>query len=719
MTAGGVRTQSPPPSAATWRVALCTCNGTLAWDAELVRRAVGAAEPPAMFDRLSRDEIQPFIDWAAASEGSRLLVGCCGPSALFGEAAGAAGVDPVMLTVADVRESCFRPHRDPAAAGAKAARTLRAAVHQAESAERAPRMAVRVGPTVLVATDTPAGIDLARRLARFARPVLLLDETAAAFDATPMHPLPWPTSWGRLAAVQGTLGAFHATVERRQPLDLRACIHCMRCVPVCHTSAITPALRLRTERCDACGDCLQACGAVGAIRIPREERERIDAGQVVVVTGTGAPSGPARSGYHVLREPTPAAVEALAWKVFDLIGDFERPQYLRYDAEVCAGGAAGHRACGRCIPACPYEAIARDPRNLLRVAADQPACEGCGACVAVCPTSALTFTDPAGVALRARLAALLAPLPGGAGPAPVVAFHCPERGAEAFAEAGRAGRPYPASVLPVPMACLRHVSEADVLTALRHGAAGVALVGCAACPHGERHALIERLDLVRGLLEAFGAGGRVELIAGDGPEMIDRLATFAGGLGPPPVPWDGADATPAPSARQAVAEALGALIVATGREPGRTRVPATAAFAFPDVRVEGCTVCRTCVNVCPTHAFRHDEDRQTLELRQVACVNCGLCATACPESVITIQSEIFLARRALDYQVVVQDEALRCTRCGTPFGNRRAVDVIEAKLLGMPALLDTFAGRRRNFFRMCPNCRAVAATLEMQQGWEP
>jgi len=67
----------------------------------------------------------------------------------------------------------------------------------------------------------------------------------------------------------------------------------------------------------------------------------------------------------------------------------------------------------------------------------------------------------------------------------------------------------------------------------------------------------------------------------------------------------------------------------------------------------------------------------------------------------------------------VQDETLRCTKCGTPFGNRRAVDVIESKLLAMTNLLDTFAGGRRNLLRMCPNCRAVAATLEMQRGWEP
>jgi formate hydrogenlyase subunit 6/NADH:ubiquinone oxidoreductase subunit I len=130
-------------------------------------------------------------------------------------------------------------------------------------------------------------------------------------------------------------------------------------------------------------------------------------------------------------------------------------------------------------------------------------------------------------------------------------------------------------------------------------------------------------------------------------------------------------------------------------------------------------MCRACVNVCPTHAFRFDEADQTLKLRTIACVNCGLCARTCPESVITLHPELALDRPALAYASVLQDDTLACTKCGAPFGTRRAIEVIEAKLFGMASLLDTFAGNRRQLLRMCPNCRAVAAVAAMQQGWEP
>lgn len=696
---------------------LCSCNKTLAWDPESLQRELGLERPPPVYDRLARDEVYRLADRIGAGGSGRLLVACCGPPALFREVAGAAGVAPDALAVLNAKEACFWPHPDPPAANAKAARLLRAL---AETSPPPPQVPVKVGRTVLIATDTPAGLDLAARLADFADPILLLDERSSAFDGELRHPLPWRTTWGRLGRVDGTLGSFRVTVERTQPIDLDTCVYCRRCVPVCHTAAITEGLRLRLELCDRCGDCLEACAEVGAIKIPRQAAEVIGTDQVVVVSGNGAPARPRRTGHHVIRGPAAGAVDAAARKVLGLIGAFQRPQYVAYDPTTCAGGAAGHQACGRCITACPYEAVTRNARNPLRVQVDVQACEGCGACVSACPTSSLTFSDPPPGPLAGRLAALLAPLAGDGAAQPVIAFHCPERGAAALAEAGRARRPYPASVLPLAMACLRHVSEADVLDAIRLGAAGVALLGCATCPHGERELVGQRLASIRTILDAFGLGAeRVALVAGDEPAaMIDALARFAASVPPAPIPA-GAEAARLAGSRDRIAAAIAALIAASGREPGPVKVDAAAPFASPVVRAGGCTLCRTCVNVCPTHAFRHDENRQTLELKAIACVDCGLCATACPESVITLEDELLLERAALEYRVVVQDETLRCAKCQVPFGNKRALEIIEAKVAGMSALLDTFAGGRRNLLRLCPSCRAVAAMQEMARGWEP
>jgi ferredoxin len=304
----------------------------------------------------------------------------------------------------------------------------------------------------------------------------------------------------------------------------------------------------------------------------------------------------------------------------------------------------------------------------------------------------------------------------------VLAFHCGERGQGALADALRLGLTYSPRILPVPMACLRHVSEADLLGAIRLGAAGVALLGCESCPHGPRDLFLERVDRVRSVLEAFGAGAaRVQLVTGDAndsPAMIAALEGFVASLGPAPVRWDGRGGLPA-DGRDVIADAVRALLDASRREPGRLAVASDAPYAVPEVDPAKCTLARACVNACPTHAFRFDEGRQTLELKGIACVNCGLCVEVCPEGAITLVPAMPLSARALDWQVVVRDELVACLKCGKPAGNRKAIEAVAAKLGALGALADTFAGSRRDLLYMCQNCRAVAAMLEMQKGWEP
>lgn len=706
-----------------WGVILCNCNQTLQIDPREIGASLRLDAPPALFARLPRDEIHSLISLANRERFDRVVIGCCGPSELFREAMGAAGMNPEHALVVNLREQCFWVHADRVGAHAKAARLLRSAMRSAEVSRPVPEFPVKAGKTVLIATDSPVGLSLARRLEEVAQPVVLFDERSDAFDQTFFYPLPWKVNWGRVTQIEGSLGNFRVTVEHTQPLDLNQCIHCRRCIPACPTQAISEGLRIRMEMCEETGDCLKACEDVGAIRIPRHDREVMRADQVVIITHNGAPATFPRTGYHLLHAPSQGDMDAAAWKIFSLIGEFMKPESVRYNPDTCAGGAASHESCGLCIDHCPYHAISRNPKNPLRIVVDPHACEGCGACVAACPTSSLTFTDPPPAELYTQMAALLAPLPGRPPMAPpVVVFHCPEKGQLALADAGRLRFSYPSAVLPVPVACLRHVSEANMLAAFRMSAGGVALLGCASCPHGERALLLQKLAVTRSILEAFGLGGdRVQLITGDEGEaggMIEVLDRFAASVEPTPIRWDGRSPLPEEN-RAAVAEVVLALIEATGREPGRTALPEGVPFGVPEVRAVDCTLSRACVNVCPTHAFRFDEAGQRLELKAIACVNCGLCAAVCPEKVIALKPEVALERQAFDWQVVVHDEMVACARCGNPFINQKALAAIEAKVLSIASIVDVFTGPRRDLLRMCPDCRAVAAMQEMDKGWQP
>lgn len=456
---------------------------------------------------------------------------------------------------------------------------------------------------------------------------------------------------------------------------------------------------------------------------PDVTRRELKADQVVIFSANETPSVKSRTGCHLLLNPNSADLARLAGRIRELIGEFLKPVHVTYNAGTCAGGTASQEACGICISVCPYDAISRDPENHLRMQVDHMACEGCGACVSACPTSSLRFTEPSPRELYQRMAALLTPLPGqNGGEAWTILFHCGEQGRKVLDEAGRRPLPYPASVLPVEVPCLRYVSEANILAAFSLGAAGVGLLGCESCPHGERELLYQKLDFCRLTLDAFGLGPeRLRLItaeSGTEPEAITTLTGFADTLEATPVQWDGRPMRQWDN-REVITQAIRTFIEQTGREPGRRSFEAPYPFAFADVKESGCTMCRSCVNVCPTHAFKLDEKTQSLQFKHISCVACGLCEKVCPENVITLRREIQFERNALEYQTVVQDSMVSCAKCGKPYINRKALETVEARVLSLESLLDTFSGNRKNLLRMCPDCRTVVAMLEVEKGWKP
>jgi len=157
----------------------------------------------------------------------------------------------------------------------------------------------------------------------------------------------------------------------------------------------------------------------------------------------------------------------------------------------------------------------------------------------------------------------------------------------------------------------------------------------------------------------------------------------------------------------------------TNKEPGGVKLSSNQPFALAEVEESGCTLCRSCANVCPTNAFKFEEDGNSLHFKHINCVGCGLCEQVCPENVITLRGELFLEKQALEYMIVAEDEMIACAKCGKPYINRRALEAVESKLFEIESLKNTFSGNRKNILRMCPDCRTVEAMMEVEKGWEP
>jgi Fe-S-cluster-containing hydrogenase component 2 len=111
------------------------------------------------------------------------------------------------------------------------------------------------------------------------------------------------------------------------------------------------------------------------------------------------------------------------------------------------------------------------------------------------------------------------------------------------------------------------------------------------------------------------------------------------------------------------------------------------------------------VGACPAGALADNPEKPQLRFIEKNCVQCGLCATTCPESAITLQPRLWLADggKARGAAGAARGGALCCVRCGKPFGTLRAIEGMIAKLAGHPA----FQGAAAERLKMCGDCRVI------------
>ena len=98
------------------------------------------------------------------------------------------------------------------------------------------------------------------------------------------------------------------------------------------------------------------------------------------------------------------ALAAVEREASQMIGEFEKPIYVKYDEDLCAHSRNKVDGCSRCLDVCPAEAIQSlgDHVNI-----DPAICGGCGLCGAVCPSGAAQTAYPPADHLFSSIASLL------------------------------------------------------------------------------------------------------------------------------------------------------------------------------------------------------------------------------------------------------------------------------------------------------------------------
>jgi ferredoxin len=136
--------------------------------------------------------------------------------------------------------------------------------------------------------------------------------------------------------------------------------------------------------------------------------------------------------------------------------------------------------------------------------------------------------------------------------------------------------------------------------------------------------------------------------------------------------------------------------------PTEIAMPSGSPFGEIKVDDEKCTLCMGCISVCPTGAILDNKDRPCLSFIEWNCVQCSLCAQACPEQAIELIPRLLTDSNVRMERRVLNEEApFECLDCKKPFTTLSMIRKMEEKLAGHRM----FAGEGLRRLKLCEDCR--------------
>lgn len=642
------------------KILVCSCEDTMPLDGRVLARGCGNAEIVGG-RQLCRAELGRFR--ALMGSGAPITVGCTQEAPLFRDIAAESGSEVAFV---NIRETAGWSS-EAAKAGPKMAALVAAA---AEPMPDIPFVQLKSAGVVLVYGCDERAIEASDLLKEHLDVTTLVTRPD---DLTPQRATEYPIAKGTIRTAKGQLGGFEVVVDDYalpQPSS-RGVL------------SFGPARNGAVSRCDIL---LDLSGAPPLF-----------------------PAAELRDGYLRADPRDRAAMLEAVLRARDLVGEFDKPRYVTFTADLCAHSRSQIVGCHRCLDLCPTSAITPAGDHVL---IDEKICAGCGQCAAACPTGAAEYALPPADALMRKLRTLLTVYREAGGASPVLLFHDDSHGGALIDALARHGDGLPANVLPLAVNEVTQIGLESLLAAFAYGAAA-ARVMLRAKPRHDPTGLYNTIALAAPILAGLGfAGERAATIETDDPFALGEAlrAIESGETARQPASF-----LPVGGKRDILRFALRELHRVAPAPADIVALPAGAPFGAVEIKADGCTLCLSCVSACPTGALSDDPDRPLLRFTEDACVQCGLCKATCPEKVITLTPRIAFGASATTPRVLKEEEPFHCIRCGKPFGVKSTIERVAAKLEGKHWMYRG-SPSRIDVIKMCEDCRVVSVTAE---GFDP
>ncbi len=645
----------------TRHLLICSCDDTMPLDTDTVPRGCHCEATTAA--NLCRAELDRFR--AIAAQDTPLTVACTQEARLFSDVAAESG-RKTPIQFANIRESAgWSSEADRA--GPKMAALLAAAT---EPIPAVPFIELESAGVILICGRDETAAEAANLLKDHLDVTVLIEPPAAI---VPPRISEFPVARGKVRNAKGHLGAFEVTVD--------------------DFAQASPSSRGVLAFGPSCNDARSICDII------------------LDLTGGTAffPAADLRDGYLRADPGSPAAMLQAVLKARDLVGTFQKPRYVTFDATLCAHSRSQVTGCIRCLELCPTSAITPEGDHVI---IDPNICAGCGQCAAACPTGAASYALPSEDELMRRLRAMLMAYRDAGGEQAIVLVHDDPHGAPLIDALARFGDGLPAHVLPFAVNEITQVGLESVAAAFAYGASAMRFL-LRARPLHDVSGLFQTMALADPILIGLGFGvGRIATIETDDPDVLLAALRAIPAMSPAPRP---ASFRPLGAKRSVLRFALSELHRAAPEQRGVIALPKGAPFGAVEIDAGGCTLCLSCVSACPTGALRDDPERPVLRFVEDACVQCGLCQATCPEQVITLKPQIDFDAARAPARILKEEEPFCCIRCGKPFGVKSTIDRVIAKLEGRHWMY-TGSSRRLDVIKMCEDCR-VAYVAE--EGFDP